>query len=149
MSGSSAYWPICIMAVAGKLLERMLRPRLNVTVREASDLSHGQFGFRLGRSTIDAIRMVTDTVTATQCGNRHSWRVVLMVTLDVRNAFNSTSWKWILETLERKCRVPIYLLHMLDAYFRDCVLQYVTRQGVRGRSVSAGVAHGSIFGPDL
>lgn len=38
---------------------------------------------------------------------------------------------------------------MFEAYFRDRVLQYATRQGVRRRCVSAGVSQGSIPGPDL
>lgn len=138
LSGPSAYRAICMMNVAGKLLEKMLRPRLNEAVRAAGDLSERQFGFRLGRSTMDAIRMVTD-----------SWRVVLMATLDISNAFNSASSAESLEALEHNFRVAAYLLRMIDAYFRDRVIIYDTRQGRRRRRISAGVAQGSVFGPDI
>jgi len=61
----SSYRPICLLDEAGKILERIIADRL---VRQLSrigpDLSEEQYGFRGGRSTIDAILRVRSAVEA-------------------------------------------------------------------------------------
>lgn len=81
--------------------------------------------------------------------NQHSRRVVLLVTLDVRNAFNSARWCDMLHALEHKFHIPQYLLKILDSYLRNRTLVYDTTEGQRRMEVTAGAAQGSILGPDL
>ncbi|CAK1599579.1 unnamed protein product [Parnassius mnemosyne] len=55
----SAYRPIVLLDEAGKFLERIIADRLvSHLCREGPDLDENQFGFRRGRSTIDAITRV-------------------------------------------------------------------------------------------
>ncbi|CAK1580084.1 unnamed protein product [Parnassius mnemosyne] len=55
----SAYRPIVLLDEAGKLFERIIPDRLvSHLCREGPDLDENQFGFRRGRSTIDAITRV-------------------------------------------------------------------------------------------
>ncbi|XP_078051844.1 uncharacterized protein LOC144477990, partial [Augochlora pura] len=131
LSGPSAYRPICMVDTAGKLLEKMIRPRLLTAYRAVGDLSDRQYGFRRGRSTVDALRMVLRAAESAEIGNRHNWRVVLVATLDVRNAFNSASWAEILAALENTFHVPDYLLRLVEDYFDDRVLLYDTIEGRR------------------
>lgn len=53
----SAYRPICLLGEAGKLFERVIANRLVVHLNQTEEkaLSPEQFGFRQGRSTIDAV----------------------------------------------------------------------------------------------
>ena len=80
--------------------------------------------------------------------NHWSRRVVLLVTLDVRNAFNSAKWSDMLWALEHTFRVPPYLLRMMEAYLSDRVLLYDTTEGQRHIPITSGAAQGSILGPD-
>ncbi|KAG5316089.1 RTXE polymerase, partial [Pseudoatta argentina] len=53
----SAYRPICLLDDVGKLLERVIAARIvRHLSRDGPDLSRGQYGFREGLSTIDAVR---------------------------------------------------------------------------------------------
>ena len=70
----------------------MLRGRLRKAIEEGGDLSEEQHGFRKGHSTIDAIRRAMDTVTHERLRMHNIRDDVLLVTLDVKNAFNSARW---------------------------------------------------------
>ncbi|CAB0037470.1 unnamed protein product [Trichogramma brassicae] len=69
-----------------------------------------QYGFRKGRSTIDAIDDVISTAREAIAGKR--WyrgtkKYCAVVTLDVRNAFNSARWDNILAALRRFARTRL------------------------------------------
>ncbi|XP_071576457.1 uncharacterized protein [Temnothorax nylanderi] len=53
----SAYRPICLLDEAGKILERIIAERLvqHLSRKKGKNLSEDQYGFRAGRSTVDAI----------------------------------------------------------------------------------------------
>ena len=71
-----------------------------------------------------------------------------MVTIDVKNAFNSASWEAIAVALHTM-RVPDYLCRILRSYFQNRVLVYETNAGRKTIEVTAGVPQGSILGPTL
>nr|XP_041633340.1 uncharacterized protein LOC121503188 [Drosophila kikkawai] len=54
----SSYRPICLTDTTGKVFEKVIAARLNAAIERAGGLSPSQFGFRKGRSTLDAIDMV-------------------------------------------------------------------------------------------
>lgn len=145
----SSYRPLCMLDTAGKVLEKLLRPRLLSAIKAAGDLSPHQHGFRKGRSTIDAITEVVEAVRSAEAYSRHSRRVVLLVTLDVKNAFNSAKWSNIMHSLQDDFQVPGYLMRIIDDYLRNRSLLYQTKDGKRKIKVTAGAAQGSILGPDL
>lgn len=146
---ASSYRPLCMLDTAGKLFEKLLRARLGEAIRRAGDLSDMQFGFRRGRSTVDALQAVIKNVEKAESGNHHSRKMVMFVTLDVKNAFNSAKWVDIIEALQRQFNIPEYLLRMIDDYLHDRSLIYNTANGRRRKEVTSGAAQGSILGPDL
>ena len=77
-------------------------------------------------------------------GNRYC----AIVTIDVKNAFNSASWEAIALSLHRM-GVPNQLSRMLKSYFENRVLLYDTHEGQKTVLVSVGVQQGSILGPTL
>ena len=105
----SAYRPLCMLDTSGKLLERLLKPRLTAAVENSGGLSARQYGFRPGRSTIDALREVTEAAIVTQRGYYSSRPVLLLATLDIKNAFNSLRWSDVLNALEYNFSVPHYI----------------------------------------
>lgn len=52
---SSSYRPICLINTIGKLLERVIKKRLEAHLEETRGISDRQFGFVKGPSTVDAI----------------------------------------------------------------------------------------------
>lgn len=145
----SSYRPLSLLNTTGKLFELLIRPRLTEAVQAAGDLSDRQYGFRKGRSTIGAVAEVLRAVDETTKVCHGARPLVLLVTLDVRNAFNSARWVDILEALETVFRVPPYLCRVIRDYLRDRRLTYETTNGRRQRRITAGVAQGSILGPDF
>ncbi|CAB0037841.1 unnamed protein product [Trichogramma brassicae] len=140
----SSYRPLCMLGTAGKILERIICDRLEALTERPRGLSERQYGFRKGRSTIDAIEDVISTAQNAVVGRR--WfrgpkKYCAVVTLDVRNAFNSARWDNILAAL---CRllVPDYLLRIIASYFSARVLDFTTDDGPESYEVTAGVPQG-------
>lgn len=147
----SAYRPICLLDPAGKLFERVIYNRLLSHAESKGALSNTQFGFRKNRSTVDAVKTVVDIATTAIEGDRWlggSKEYCAIVTLDVKNAFNSASWQSIRRALNQM-ETPQYLMKIIESYFTDRKLRYNTDEGLKFYSVSAGVPQGSVLGPLL
>nr|CAI5853259.1 unnamed protein product [Callosobruchus analis] len=135
---ASSYRPICLLDTVGKLFEIMIRQRLILEIEKAGGLSPYQFGFRSGMSTIDALEAVTGMVYGAQL----KW--CALVTLDVKNAFNSASWSKIIAELRRR-DVDRYLRNLVSSYLDSRVVT------IAGNTISmtTGVPQGSALGPLL
>ena len=144
----SAYRPICLLDTIGKLLERIILNRLTEYTEHENGLSSMQFGFRKGRSTVDAIRMVIEAANKAKTQQKRGKHFCAVVTLDVKNALNSASWEAITSSLH-SLRVPEYLCRMLKSYFENRWLMYETEVGQKRLLITAGVPQGSILGPAL
>lgn len=146
MNSPSAFRPICLLDEVGKLFERIIANRvLRHLSQDGPDLSDSQFGFRRGRSTVDAIlRVRTLSEEAVSQG-----RVVLAISLDIVNAFNSLPWSAIMEGLIYH-QVPHYLRSVFGAYLSDRKILYSGRYfRTHQRKVVCGVPQGSVLGPLL
>ena len=76
--------------------------------------SHGRRAVsRKGRSTVDGIQAVVDIATKArrETGKREGF--CALISIDIRNAFNSARWYICIEAMVRK-KVPGYLLRMID-----------------------------------
>lgn len=144
----SAYRPICLLDTAGKVLERVILNRLSNYTEGVHGLSSNQFGFRRGKSTVDAIQAVTKIAGIALERKKRGLRYCAVITLDVRNAFNSVSWDSIANAL-LDLQVPVYLYRILESYFQNRVLIYDTNEGQKCAQITAGVPQGSILGPVL
>ncbi|KAL4088732.1 hypothetical protein QTP88_023816 [Uroleucon formosanum] len=108
----SSYRPISLLDGGGKLLERLLLNRLEAHIERAGALSGLQFGFRRHRSTTDAIEEVIKAAREAGRGAVQNRHLCAVVTLDVKNAFNTAPRKMIDESLQRSS-VPEYLIRIL------------------------------------
>ncbi|CAB0036117.1 unnamed protein product [Trichogramma brassicae] len=148
----SSYRPLCMLDTAGKILEKIIRDRLEVITESPEGLSDHQYGFRKGRSTTNAIENVIAVARQAVEGKR--WHrgtkkyCAVVITLDVKNAFNSAQWNNILTAL-RRLHTPEYLLRIINSYFSARVLDYSTDDGPESYRVTAGVPQGSVLGPIL
>ena len=71
-----------------------------------------------------------------------------VVTLDIKNAFNTANWCQIMKALQ-KMGAPEYLLRIIGDYLSDRVLIYDTEEGPKEYRVTGGVPQGSVLGPIL
>jgi len=55
LNHQSSYRPICLISMVTKLFERVIKKKLELDLEQTRGISEYQFGFRRGRSTIDAI----------------------------------------------------------------------------------------------
>jgi hypothetical protein len=144
----SSYRPICLLDTLGKLFEKIILKRLIKFAEGDNGLSEKQFGFRKGKSTLEAILTVTKRAKIAQGKKKGGNRFCGIITLDVKNAFNSASWRAIAGALYR-LGIPERLFTVLGNYFTNRVLIYETEVGQERMKVSAGVPQGSILGAVL
>lgn len=146
---SASYRPLCVLDIAGKLFEKLIKTRLTAAVERAGGLANNQHGFRKRHSTVSVIDQALAFVKQAWAGNHQSRRVGVLITFDVRNAFNSVGWEDILDALRYDFGVDDYILDMVDDYFRERELIFNTTEGTLTTEVTAGVPQGSVLGPDL
>ncbi|CAB3258972.1 unnamed protein product [Arctia plantaginis] len=102
-----SYRPITLLPSLGKLLERLVVPRL---LPGGVKFHDRQFGFTLGKSTTDAVISVRKFVTESK------FQYVLAIFLDISGAFDNAWWPMLLLKLKsRGCFKNIYSL--ISSYF--------------------------------
>lgn len=108
--------PICLLDEMGKLFERIIAERIKMWMREhpEAELSNSQYGFRENRSTVDALLVVKDIIVETT-GKKE---LVLAISLNIENAFNSIPWPVIRSALEKK-GFPLYVRRIIDNYLSN------------------------------
>lgn len=149
LDNPTAYRPLCMINATSKLFEKLITRRLRAHLQGAGHQAPNQFGFRPGRSTIDAMARLRSIVQ--EAGGRgYAYnKFVGMLTLDVKNAFNSASWDAILQALV-KTETPKHLRNILGQYLLNRQITYHRADGMEcAVDMSCGVPQGSVLGPDL
>lgn len=136
------YRPICLLDVTGKLFEIIIKNRLLTEIEERGGLNDRQYGFRKGYTTIDAIQNVQSSIME---GRLHGRTWGGMVLLDIRNAFNTAPWAYIVKKLENR-GISQYLLNIIKSYLSQRTV-YIGKE--RMENVRGGVPQGSVLGPLL
>lgn len=144
----SLYRPICLLDVLGKLLEHLLRGRLRTEIAKLGSLSERQFGAREGRSNLDAVQLVVDRTWQATAGSHRTRKLWALIALDVKNTFNSATWRKVIEALRRR-DIPPYLMRIIVSYLSERKIKVTAEEGVEELLMTCGVSQGSILGPDL
>lgn len=129
-----SFRPITLLSVLGKVLERVLVTRLRDLVVHMPS----QFGFTVGRSTIDAwtkAQAIVEGCTA---------RYVVGIFVDFKGAFDHLNWGAIIHKLRQlNCAETA----IWQSYFRERRTCMIGRRDVIWRNVERGCPQGSISGP--
>jgi hypothetical protein len=89
----SKFRPISLLNIGGKVLEKVLINRINHYVYSNDYMNNKQYGFTPQRSTINAAVAVQDFVEE----GLNSGDVLVIVSLDVKGAFDAVWWPSILK----------------------------------------------------
>ena len=121
------YRPLYMIDTAGKLLERIICKRLEALLGEEGLSDAIEMIKAIGKDAISGKSWLED-------GKEYC----AIITLDIKNAFNSVDWD-ATRTAQDGKDVPMYLLELIRNYFKDRVLIYDTDDGRKSYAVSAGV----------
>jgi hypothetical protein len=135
------YRPICLLNVLAKIFESLINKRLINEIKEKGDFNDGQYGFRQGRTTVDAVNRVINLAQQAKRENK----INCLILIDVKNAFNTASWPLIIAKLKEK-GISLYLRNILTSYLTN---RYIILQGKKKLKVTGGVPQGSVLGPTL
>ncbi|XP_035739222.1 uncharacterized protein LOC118449109 [Vespa mandarinia] len=134
-----SYRPISVIGELGKLFEPVVVDWINSYLEETRTLSPSQNGFRSGRSTVNAVLDVKNLVEA----STRVREVVILVSLDVSNAFRSLPWVVIVRAMEREI-FPRYLVSITKSYLDNGAIAFTDKYGRPVKChVSCGVLQGS------
>lgn len=128
----------------GKFFERILKKRLTDLLEGSRAICDTQYGFRRGRSFIDAIQRLQSIIRT----RNEKGQVVEILTLDVSNVFNSAPWEYITEAL-RKMAATKYLLDIIESYLWKRKILYEINRIIKEFVVERGVPQGFVLGPCL
>lgn len=139
------YRPISLLPVISKILERLINNRLTCYLENNNLLSVGQFGFRTGKSTDQAVHDLTDWIVR----RMDTGKKTLGIFLDLTKAFDTVSIHVLLHKLER-IGVRGTELKLFTDYLSDRKQCVKIGNCVSGElPITHGVPQGSILGPTL
>jgi len=140
-----SYRPICIMDTLGKVLEKLINVRLQTELERNGTIHANQFGFQKGKSSLDALQSVQEVVENIKTRSYKNQECCVIVTLDVRNAFNSAPWTQIVHSL-KKANLSEYLVNLCQEYLTNRKILLPSGQSF---NMTCGVPQGSVLGPTL
>jgi len=136
--------PICLLSEAGKIMEKVLVRRITDWMENNPDaaLTFNQFGFCRGRSTNDALIEIKNFIEFTH----RNEGIVIAISLDISNAFNSLQWNDIKTALREKS-IPEYTCRIIDSYLSNRYIEFPSGRGSERCVMEAGVPQRSVLGP--
>ncbi|CAH2086476.1 unnamed protein product [Euphydryas editha] len=141
----SNYRPISVLPSISKVIEKLINSRLKNYLNKFNLLSASQFGFRTGRSTVDAVEALTSVIIDHLDGRGKC----LTVFLDLKKAFDTVSFPILLQKLER-IGIRGAALNLFEDYLNNRT-QRVKIDGMVSEKTytTYGVPQGSVLGPTL
>lgn len=139
------YRPICIMDTMAKVMEKKINERLLKELDQRNAIHPCQFGFRKGKSALDALKTIETVVQQISAYAYKNQDCCALITLDIKNAFNSAPWNGIINAL--KCsKVSNHLINVVQDYLNDRTI--ILPNGEKFH-MTCGVPQGSVLGPTL
>jgi hypothetical protein len=139
------YRPISLLPAISKVLEKVVYKQLLSFLEQNSILMEHQYGFRKGRSTLDATVRVLANITESSCRKQSTVNIFL----DLQKAFDTVDHDLLLQKL------AVYgcsgvCLQWFRSYLEDRQ-QFVTNGSVSSslQQVCCGVPQGCVLGPLL
>ena len=144
------YRPISVLCIVGLIAEKFIYSKIYSRVDRL--LPAWQYGFRQGRSTLDALIHFEESVVQgwIECTLHKKATEVAVLSVDVRKAFDTLPHRVIIEKLQQCDSLPIYFVNWIRFYLHNRQ-QFVQLRTARSppACVLSGVPQGSVLGPLL
>jgi hypothetical protein len=138
ISDHRSFRPITLLPKFGKVLERLVKNRLETVV---DSLYHDrQYGFRRGRGAEDAIAKVNSYIVNSDT------KYVTGIFIDIKGAFDAVWWPAVVQEL-KYLQVPKNLISIIKSYFVDRTVNYRSNTVTVEKTTSKGCPQGSVLGP--
>ena len=139
------YRPISSLPFLSKIFERCMATRLVSFLEKIDLISKYQFGFQKGKSTSDALTMLTESIYNSINNRQHH----ISVLIDLSKAFDTVNLRILLEKLE-KYGIKNSPLDLFKSYLlnRKNYVKIKSHSSTMNTS-NIGVPQGSILGPML
>ena len=135
---------ISLLSIPGKYLEKLVIERLNYFVESSGQLPPQQYGFTAGRSTSDAIKVVSEFVHQ----SRKLGQKCCLLALDIAGAFDNAWHPGILARLW-KLKCPSNNYSIVRDFLRERAAQVTLSNSVSSKRVTKSCSQGSVSGPTL
>lgn len=137
----SSYRPISLLAVIGKLFERLYIDRLLKVVNAKKILPPQQFGFRKGHATIEQLNRLTNFIEKALEKGEYSAAIFL----DVAQAFDKVSHQLLISMLGKI--LPACHARLLKSYLQNRTFKVRVGEALSDSlPILAGVPQGSVLG---
>ena len=142
---TSNYRPISVVPLLSKLFEKLMTDRMNSFITNNNLISVTQFGFRSGRSTIDAaLEFINGTVDAVDSKGYN-----IAIFLDLKKAFDTVNHRVLLKKMER-VGFRGMVLNWFRSYLSDRRLAvYVNGTLSEEKHINIGLPQGTVCSPLL
>lgn len=140
-----SYRPISLLSSLGKLLEKIIKIKIEIFIGSKNILPNEQFGFRNSHSTIHQVKRITNDVKE----GFNSGKSAALVLLDVEKAFDSVWHRGLVYKLIN-FEFPLYIIKFVRNFLNNryfCVA--IDNVFSDLLEIPAGVPQGSVLGPTL
>ena len=144
----SSYRPISLTSCTSKLFERMVLGRLTYFLEQQDILSPVQAGFRPGRSTVDQVLLLSQSI-ADSFHQSKPGACTVLATVDFAKAFDSV-WHSALLSKLLSVDLPLCFVEWIRSYLSDRRSKVrICNSYSRPFRLRRGVPQGSVLGPVL
>lgn len=134
-----SYRPISLLSELGKILERLILNQIHTELPEANIFSDSQYGFRKGRSTVDALTVISSNIRSVYT---HS----MAIYIDISGAFDNLWWPSLIIELENR-GISRDVLKISQNYLKDRSVEFSTNYTTVVKPSTKGCPQGSVLGP--
>src|SRR5699024_5966083 len=132
-----SYRPITLLCIAGKILERIIKNRIELFAEPQKLLGANQFGFMRNRSTTDAQKYLQNAIDKRKKGEK-----AILVSLDIKSAFDNAWWPAILKTMDTQ-KYPAGLIQIVENYFSNRSISTSYGRYKASKTITKGCPQGS------
>ncbi|XP_023311923.1 uncharacterized protein LOC108915083 [Anoplophora glabripennis] len=142
---ADSYRPIALASCALKTYERLIKNRLEHWLEKNYLLARFQYGFRRGRSTNEALAILTNDIQISFTNNQS----VMATFLDIKGAYDNVLIDRLTIKLNKLGIPPRITLHLRNLYVNRSIYLKINNSITTSRVTSVGLPQGSILSPLL
>ena len=140
-----SYRPITLLPTIGKLMEKIVLRRLEYRIELNKLLADTQMGFRRGRSTVDALQLITGEISKALTNKTFC----IVVYLDIKGAFDAIWHEGLLFKL-KKIGERDQVLKWIQSYLKSRKVKVrIGNKTSEGKDLICGLPQGGALSPML